>query len=175
MGISAGWFQTRGIRWLAIGNHVWNTDRWANGNHVQITENAEGSALYEEALIAHEITTFYQSIFTANFGANLLYEPKTLNQVEILLTQEEKYKKCSNLTMSGQSLKVKKFPNNFPNRADALQEEVRNVMSSPSPQVESSPSPGMDSFDLNMNSKYATFNLSQRPMGVKKERETKKI
>ena len=47
-------------------------------------------------------------------------------------------------------------------------------MSSPSPQVESSPSPGMNSFDLNMNSEYATFNLSQRPMGVKKERETKK-
>lgn len=55
-----------------------------------------------------------------------------------------------------------------------MQEEVRNVMSSPSPQVESSPSPGMNSFDLNMNSEYATFNLSQRPMGVKKERETKK-
>lgn len=68
---------------------------------------------------------------------------------------------------------IKKFPNNFSNRADALQEEVRNVMSSPSPQVESSPSPGMNSFDLNMNSEDATFNLSQTPMGVKKQRETK--
>ena len=36
-GISAGWFQTRGIRWLAIGNHVRITGLWANGNHVRIT------------------------------------------------------------------------------------------------------------------------------------------
>ncbi|CAG7903049.1 unnamed protein product, partial [Brassica rapa] len=37
MGISAGWFRARGIRWLAIGNHVRITGLWANGNHVRIT------------------------------------------------------------------------------------------------------------------------------------------
>ncbi|KAF2600551.1 hypothetical protein F2Q68_00011167 [Brassica cretica] len=36
MGISAGWFRAKGIRWLAIGNHVRITGLWANGNHVRI-------------------------------------------------------------------------------------------------------------------------------------------
>ena len=40
-------------------------------------------------------------------------------------------------------------------------------MSPPSFQDESSPSPGMNSFDLNTSSEDATFNSSQRPMGVK--------
>ncbi|KAH0866228.1 hypothetical protein HID58_083439 [Brassica napus] len=34
MSISAGWFRARGIRWLAIGNHVRITGLWANGNHL---------------------------------------------------------------------------------------------------------------------------------------------
>jgi len=41
-------------------------------------------------------------------------------------------------------------------------------MSSPSFQDESSPSLGMNSFDLNTSSEDAPLNLSQRPMGVKK-------
>lgn len=58
-------------------------------NWIAIIENAEGSALYEEALIAHEIITFYQSIFTANFGANLLYEPKTVVDQAISLCKPD--------------------------------------------------------------------------------------
>ena len=45
---------------------------------IDVIENAEGTALYDEALIAQEITTLYQSIFTANSGENLLYEPNTV-------------------------------------------------------------------------------------------------
>ncbi|XP_010431017.2 PREDICTED: uncharacterized protein LOC104715296, partial [Camelina sativa] len=54
------------------------------------------------------------------------------------------------------------------NRGDAFQGEGPNVMSSSSLQDESLPSPGMNSFDLNTNSEDASFNSSQRPMGVKK-------
>ncbi|CAF2057964.1 unnamed protein product, partial [Brassica napus] len=38
----------------------------------------------------------------------------------------------------------------------------------PSVDPESSPSPGMNSFDLNINSEEGTSNLSSRPMGLKK-------
>lgn len=41
-------------------------------------KNAEGTALLEEALTAQEITTFYQTLFTTNFGANLQHEPKSV-------------------------------------------------------------------------------------------------
>ncbi|ESQ48470.1 hypothetical protein EUTSA_v10022202mg, partial [Eutrema salsugineum] len=58
-----------------------------------------------------------------------------------------------------------KFSNSQNSRFSAFQEKSRNVMSSPSFQDESSPSPGMNSFDLNMNNEEITTNLSQRPMG----------
>ncbi|ESQ27347.1 hypothetical protein EUTSA_v10019741mg [Eutrema salsugineum] len=64
-----------------------------------------------------------------------------------------------------------KFSNSQNSRFSAFQEESRNVMSSPSFQDESSPSPGMNSFDLNMNNEETTTNLSQRPMGVKKAKK----
>ena len=69
---------------------------------------------------------------------------------------------------------MEKFTNNNGNAPGAFQEEGRNVTSSPSFSIdlESSPSPGMNSFDLNMNSEETTSNLSPRPMGMKKLRKT---
>lgn len=87
----------------------------------------------------------------------------------MLLTQDAKYKKGFKFDHVWPILKgIEKFASNHTNRAASFQEEGRNVMSSSSFQDESSPSPGMSSFDLNMNCEETTFNSSQRPMGVKK-------
>ncbi|CAN6922390.1 unnamed protein product, partial [Brassica oleracea] len=60
---------------------------------------------------------------------------------------------------------IEKFANNNTNASRTFQEEGRNVTSSPSFSIdlESSPSPGMNSFDLNTNSEETTSNLSPRP------------
>ncbi|VYS52338.1 unnamed protein product [Arabidopsis thaliana] len=65
-------------------------------------------------------------------------EQDILNQAKMLLTQYDAYKAGF------------KFDHVWPILKD-----------------ESSPSPGMNSFDLNTSSEDATFNSSQRPMGVK--------
>lgn len=92
-----------------------------------------------------------------------------LNQAKMLLTQYDNYKAGFKFDHVWPILKgIEKFSNNHTNRGDAFQEEGSNVRSSPSFQDESSPSPGMNSFDLNKNSEDASFNSSQRPMGVKK-------
>ena len=86
----------------------------------------------------------------------------------MLLTQYDAYKAGFKFDHVWPILKgIQKFSNNHTNRGDAFQEEGHNVMSPPSFQDESSPSPGMNSFDLNTSSEDATFNSSQRPMGVK--------
>ncbi|CAN7012584.1 unnamed protein product [Brassica oleracea var. botrytis] len=103
-------------------------------------------------------------------------EQKILNQAKILQTQDEKYKKGFQFDHVWPILKgIEKFANNFSNRANALQEEVQNVISSPSLQEESSSSPCMNSFDLNMNKEDVTSNLSKRSMGVKKQRENNNL
>ena len=68
---------------------------------------------------------------------------------------------------------IEKFANNNTNASRTFQEEGRNVTSSPSFSIdlESSPFPGMNSFDLNMNSEETTSSLSPRPMGMKKAKK----
>ena len=68
---------------------------------------------------------------------------------------------------------IEKFANNNTNASRTFQEEGRNATSSPSFSIdlESSPSPGMNSFDLNMNSEETTSSLSPRPMGMKKAKK----
>ncbi|WZZ51571.1 hypothetical protein YC2023_051678 [Brassica napus] len=102
----------------------------------------------------------------------LILFPNMLNQAKILQTQDEKYKKGFQFDHVWPILKgIEKFANNFSNRANALQEEVQNVISSPSLQEESSSSPCMNSFDLNMNKEDVTSNLSKRSMGRKQQSE----
>ncbi|KAJ4865964.1 Uncharacterized protein Rs2_52517 [Raphanus sativus] len=98
-------------------------------------------------------------------------EQDILNQAKMLLAQDVKYKRGFKFDHVWPILKgMEKFTNNNGNAPSAFHEEGRNISSSPSFSVdpESSPSPGMNSFDLNINSDEGTSNLSSRPMGVKK-------
>ena len=65
---------------------------------------------------------------------------------------------------------MEKFTNNNGNAPGAFHEEGHNITSPPSFSVdpESSPSSGMNSFDLNINSEEGISNLSSRPMSLKK-------
>ncbi|XP_056850678.1 glutathione S-transferase T3-like [Raphanus sativus] len=99
-------------------------------------------------------------------------EQDILNQAKMLLTQDVKYKKGFKFDHVWPILKgIENFSNNHSNRAIAFSEESRNAKSSSSNQDESSPSLGMNSFDLNLNSEESGGNLSKRPMGVKKAKK----
>ncbi|KAF8108612.1 hypothetical protein N665_0106s0014 [Sinapis alba] len=98
-------------------------------------------------------------------------EQDILNQAKMLLAQDIKYKRGFKFDHVWPILKgMENFTNNNGNAPTAFNEEGCNIASSPSFSVdpESSPSPGMNSFDLNINSKEGTSNLSSRPMGLKK-------
>ena len=77
------WRQRSILMWLAAGDrnsgffHAVYKGKRAR-NRIAVIKNAEGTALLEEALTAQEITTFYQTLFTTNFGANLQHEPKSV-------------------------------------------------------------------------------------------------
>ncbi|KAL9293287.1 putative No apical meristem-associated domain-containing protein [Arabidopsis thaliana] len=89
----------------------------------------------------------------------------------MLLTQYEKYKRGFKFDHVWPILKgIEKFANDNMKTTAAFQGEGRDVTSSLSFSIntESSPSPGMNSIDLNMDSEYANFSLSLRPMGLKK-------
>ncbi|KAL0735342.1 hypothetical protein Bca4012_011552 [Brassica carinata] len=98
-------------------------------------------------------------------------EQDILNQAKMLLAQDVKYKRGFKFDHVWPILKgMEKFTNNNGNAPSAFHEEGRNISSSPSFSVDpdSSPSPGMNSFDLNINSDEGTSNLSSRPMCLKK-------
>ncbi|CAH8342804.1 unnamed protein product [Eruca vesicaria subsp. sativa] len=63
---------------------------------------------------------------------------------------------------------IEKFANDNNNASRSFEGEGCNVTSSPSFSIdlESFPYPGLNSFDLNMNSEEATSNLSPRLMGM---------
>ncbi|KAL1194370.1 hypothetical protein V5N11_017838 [Cardamine amara subsp. amara] len=93
-------------------------------------------------------------------------EQDILNQAKMLLAQDPKYPRGFRFDHVWPILKgIEKFANKNTNTSTSFQEEGRDVMSSLS---FSSPSPGMSSIDLNMNTEEATFNVSSRPMGSKK-------
>ncbi|XP_033134840.1 uncharacterized protein LOC117127925 [Brassica rapa] len=101
-------------------------------------------------------------------------EQDILNQAKMLLMQDVKYSRGFKFDHVWPILKgIEKFANNNTNASRTFQEEGRNATSSPSFSIdlESSPSPGMNSFDLNMNSEETTSSLSPRPMGMKKAKK----
>ncbi|KAG7655399.1 No apical meristem-associated C-terminal domain [Arabidopsis suecica] len=98
-------------------------------------------------------------------------EEDILNQAKMLLTQYEKYKRGFKFDHVWPILKgIEKFANDNMKTPAAFQGEGRDVTSSSSFSIntESSPSPGMNSIDLNMDSEDVNFSLSSRPMGLKK-------
>ncbi|CAF2058425.1 BnaC06g14620D [Brassica napus] len=101
-------------------------------------------------------------------------EQDILNQAKMLLMQDVKYSRGFKFDHVWPILKgIENFANNNTNASRTFQEGGRNVTSSPSFSIdlESSPSPGMNSFDLNMNSEETTSSLSPRPMGMKKTKK----
>ena len=89
----------------------------------------------------------------------------------MLLAQDVKYKRDFKFDHVWPILKcMKKFTNYNGNAPGAFHEEGRNITSSLSFSVdpESLPSPGINSFDININFEEGTSNFSSRPMGLKK-------
>ncbi|KAL1216080.1 Glutathione S-transferase T3 [Cardamine amara subsp. amara] len=92
-----------------------------------------------------------------------------INQAKMLLTQEVNYSKSFKFDHVWPILKgIEKLSNKQTTRVVASQEESQHDFSSPSLQDESSPTPGMNSFDLNTSGEEDNFSKSRRPMGVKK-------
>ncbi|XP_010512216.1 PREDICTED: uncharacterized protein LOC104788193 [Camelina sativa] len=97
-------------------------------------------------------------------------EKDILNQANMLLTQYETYKRGFKFDHVWPILKgIEKFSNKNTKTHTSFQEEGRDVLSSSSFSIntESSPSPGMNSIDLNMDNEETNFH-SSRPMGLKK-------
>ncbi|KAL1202338.1 hypothetical protein V5N11_027779 [Cardamine amara subsp. amara] len=92
-----------------------------------------------------------------------------VNQAKMLLTQEANYSKGFKFYHVWHILRgIEKLANKQITRVAASQEESETDFSSPSLQDESSPTPGMNSFDLNTSGEEGNFSKSRRPMGVKK-------
>ncbi|KAL1216079.1 hypothetical protein V5N11_012817 [Cardamine amara subsp. amara] len=92
-----------------------------------------------------------------------------VNQAKMLVTQEANYSEGFKFDHVWHILKgIEKLSNKQTTRVVASQEKSQHDFSSPSLQDESSPTLGMNSFDLNTRCEEGNFGKSRRPIGVKK-------